>query len=134
MFSHFYEFIWTVLLRILNNKTGILLELLLLLFIPQLSIYGLLYIQYIRVNISFLVVLIGFCDLVKSMHGLLVYEPLFWRNCWVANLQLQRIHFWVYSYFSSYLTSLDYWDVNFNWDWNYYVKNLLIWIAYLRFG
>lgn len=81
MFSHFYEFIWTVLLRILNNKTGILLELLLLLFIPQLSIYGLLYIQYIRVNISFLVVLIGFCDLVKSMHGLLVYEPLFWRNC-----------------------------------------------------
>lgn len=134
MFSHFYEFIWTVLLRILNNKTGILLELLLLLFIPQLSIYGLLYIQYIRVNISFLVVLIGFCDLVKSMHGLLVYEPLFWRNCWVANLQLQRIHFWVYSYFSSYLTSLDYWDVNFNWDWNYYVKNLLIWIAYLHFG
>lgn len=81
MFSHFYEFIWTVLLRILNNKTGILLELLLLLFIPQLSIYGLLYIQYIRVNISFLVVLIEFSDLVKSMHGLLVYEPPFWRNC-----------------------------------------------------
>lgn len=134
MYGHFYEFIWTVLLRILNNKIGILLELLLLLFIPQLSIYGLLYIQYIRVNISFLVVLIEFSDLVKSMHGLLVYEPLFWRNCWVANLQLQRIHFWVYSYFSSYLTSLDYWDVNFNWDWNYYVKNLLIWIAYLHFG
>lgn len=81
MYGHFYEFIWTVLLRILNNKTGILLELLLLLFIPQLSIYGLLYIQYIRVNISFLVVLIEFSDLVKSMHGLLVYEPPFWRNC-----------------------------------------------------
>lgn len=70
MFSHFYEFIWTVLLRILNNKTGILLELLLLFFIPQLSIYCLLYILYIRVIISFLVGLIEFFGLVKSMHGL----------------------------------------------------------------